>query len=511
MYKVFLVDDRVEIVESIAKTVPWGKFGCEIGGWAVNGKDGYDKIQKLQPNIVITDIMMPVMDGLELIEVSQRMEKQIRFIVLSGYDDFSFAQKAIRLGVDEYLLKPASVEDICEMLQKITKQLDEEREKKRKVLDLEKKVWQSLPLLKDEYFRFLISSIQDISRESIEERFGFLQIDIPLENLMLIYCELSSGTDSRRELSDYFLRTVQEIVEPDYQWEYFRYRKDAIVLLVHARNREKISLLHFKLTMEELKKELREKEQIFMEEGTGEMMPDIGKIKSAFQQARQNLNYKINHEIINYMQIEDGLIHGVRIADKDEIRKLLDSLFEENKNISTRKLKSAVREIITIVNHFGNEEDKGKRSRSLEEWQEILETIKTMEELKQWMFDTLWKQSLEIQESKSGQANRYIENVKYIVENNYGNNITLGAVSELIGLTPAYLSAIFKQQTGQNFTEYLVNVRIRHAEEMLKTGDYKVYEVAEKVGYVDFRYFGEVFKKKTGKSPREYMVLGKKS
>ena len=129
MYKVFLVDDRVEIVESIAKTVPWGKFGCEIGGWAVNGKDGYDKIQKLQPNIVITDIKMPVMDGLELIEVSQRMEKQIRFIVLSGYDDFSFAQKAIRLGVDEYLLKPASVEDICEMLQKITKQLDEEREK----------------------------------------------------------------------------------------------------------------------------------------------------------------------------------------------------------------------------------------------------------------------------------------------------------------------------------------------------------------------------------------------
>ena len=118
---------------------------------------------------------------------------------------------------------------------------------------------------------------------------------------------------------------------------------------------------------------------------------------------------------------------------------------------------------------------------------------------------------MEIQESKSGQANRYIENVKYIVENNYGNNITLGAVSELIGLTPAYLSAIFKQQTGQNFTEYLVNVRIRHAEEMLKTGDYKVYEVAEKVGYVDFRYFGEVFKKKTGKSPREYMVLGKKS
>lgn len=96
--------------------------------------------------------------------------------------------------------------------------------------------------------------------------------------------------------------------------------------------------------------------------------------------------------------------------------------------------------------------------------------------------------------------------MKYVVENNYANNISLAAVSELIGLTPPYLSALFKERTGQTFTEYLVSVRIRKAKELLRTGSFKIYEVAEQVGYADVRYFGEIFKKKTGLTPKEFMT-----
>lgn len=158
MYRVFLVDDRVDVVEGIMALVPWESLGCVAVGSATNGRDAYERIDAKQPDIIITDIKMPVMDGLQLIELCKEQKQQIRFIVLSGYDDFAFAQKAVRLGVDEYILKPAGVEEISETLKRIVESLDEEREKDASVRSLRRQLNQSLPLLRDEYFRFLVSA-----------------------------------------------------------------------------------------------------------------------------------------------------------------------------------------------------------------------------------------------------------------------------------------------------------------------------------------------------------------
>lgn len=526
MYRVFLVDDRVDVVEGIMALVPWESLGCVAVGSATNGRDAYERIDAKQPDIIITDIKMPVMDGLQLIELCKEQKQQIRFIVLSGYDDFAFAQKAVRLGVDEYILKPAGVEEISETLKRIVESLDEEREKDASVRSLRRQLNQSLPLLRDEYFRFLVSAGRPAGREEAAERFGFLNIAIATEQLVLALLtpfteegEAAASVYRQRETAE----AAKGILTAYYQCESFCYGADEVALLLQGGNQGPVSERHLRLSFEELGERLQRERGIRLCAGISQEMEDITGIGKAFIQARQALSYGMYrggspvvfwNEIaagpvqdrVDYMDIEDRLVHAVRISDTEEIGRLIGLFFDSNQNVAPQQMKSAVREITTIVSHYALAGEGLGAARTAEEWQETFKRLHTAGDLKAWMIRLFNDISRTLSDNQGGQLAQYVENVKYVVENNYANNISLAAVSELIGLTPPYLSALFKERTGQTFTEYLVSVRIRKAKELLRTGSFKIYEVAEQVGYADVRYFGEIFKKKTGLTPKEFMT-----
>ena len=156
LYKIMLVDDEEEVRTSIIKKINWKANGFEVVGDAENGRDALEKIENLEPNVIITDIRMPYMDGLALTESIRQRFPSIKVIIFSGFDDFTYAKEAIRLGVTEYILKPVNVDELTEILKKVRAKLDEEIESARDIDSLRESYKASLPVLREQFLNKLI-------------------------------------------------------------------------------------------------------------------------------------------------------------------------------------------------------------------------------------------------------------------------------------------------------------------------------------------------------------------
>lgn len=530
MYKVLVVDDRMDVVEGIIDLVNWGQLDCQIVGWATNGETACEMIERNVPDIVITDIKMPVMDGLKLVEVCKERWRNIRFVILSGYDDFSFAQRALRLGVDEYLLKPASVESITSTIKRLADDLNIARDENEKIYFLKRQLRQGLPLMKAEYFRHLVSETANLTMAEIVERFSFLSVDIELENLTIVVIELDHNLELIKEhgqaVVDSFYYAIangaEELLSESYKSHVFRYGGSKTVVLLNCNIHDAMSKKHLRLTLEDLSEKFIKGLLLSITIGISNTIESILEIKEAFAQAIQSVSYKLylghNHVIfydeinkaskleqVNYMNIQNQLIHTIRTEEREERSRLIKEFIKRNQTLLPEQLKRAVQEITMVVCHYADHTERAERIVIRRNLIEESDGLQTAEELEHWMNDILDELCDRLQKNRVSQLKHYGESAKSIVEIHYANNITLAGVSEIIGLAPTYLSAIFKEEAGMTFTEYLIEVRIKKAKELLKTKSYKVYQIAEKVGYSDSRYFSEVFKKKVGVTPKEYI------
>ena len=175
-YKIMLVDDEEEVRTSIIRKIDWQDAGFEVIGDAENGKEALEKIEQNEPDVVLTDIRMPYMDGLEMAENIRQRYPSIKIVIFSGFDEFEYAKKAIKLNVIEYILKPVNVEELTAILKKIKKNLDEEIEQKRDVSLLRENYKRSLPILREQFLKDLVSRQMD--EMTVAERLE--QYDIPL-------------------------------------------------------------------------------------------------------------------------------------------------------------------------------------------------------------------------------------------------------------------------------------------------------------------------------------------
>lgn len=526
MLKVILVDDENIQREGIKRHINWQELGMEVVGTAEDGVDALELIRTYQPDILITDIKMPLMNGLELTKKAKQLLPKIKVIIVSGYDEFEYARTAIELNAHAFLLKPINVEKMREQLAKLANICSSEQNSEREFADLRGQFEESLPLLKKKFVEDLLLGIYK-DKSIIKKKAEFLNIHIPTENYCVVILDVAYECDQeqREEQKHLFYLNIEnqiyELVHRKYKVLLCLIREGKFVLIISSKDEELTMISTF---LEELHKNIFVGGSKDLSIGVSNLKSDIGFINEAYTEANIALKqtfYLGSGKIIMFCDIGiksnavlvlddqiNELAHQVSVGNTVIAQELINLIFYEL-TVSTHNeayvktlcyhIVSRIHRILydlneSVENIFGREDilwDKISRFSTIPDTQLWLKNI----------VEAICKYILKTKRNKTVTA---IEAIKKILESRYQEQITIEEISKMVYLTPNYLCNLFKEKTGESIIDYLTKVRMKEAKQLLEDESIKIYEIAEKSGYNSTSYFSIVFKNSFGISPKEY-------
>ncbi len=530
MYKLIIVDDEEEVRRGIIETIKWDKFGFEIVGEAENGREALELIEENTPDVIITDISMPLMDGLQLAAAVQDEYPTVKIVILTGFDDFKFAQQAIKYGVIDYILKPILPKEISELMQKLKKQIDSEIEEKNDKEKLKQHYYESMPVLKENFLMSLVSGRQ--GKDEAERKISDFDLRIKGSCFAAAALSIDSGSsqdmwdDSDTELMKFAVFNIaQEILDKRGNGEVFFF-DNAPVIIAGVESTDKSAAFRkvFSL-LEEIRQSVEKYLKFTVVIGLGSIYDSVERIAHSFESAVTALEYRLvlgGNKVIFADDLEPEITDTI-VFDENKERRLISSIkFGEKKDVF---------EAVALLFH-----DVGKKA-SIKGFQlyflEILAAIsklarvfqidvteilphgsgfyadisrfETTDEMKEWI-ETLCSKLMDIISAKRvNTIQTMLEKAKDFIDENFDDHeLSLQKLADVLFISPSYLSLIFKNEAGETFLKYLIRVRLEAAKELLNAPDVKITEVAERVGYPDISYFSYFFKKNFGVSPREY-------
>ena len=531
LYKVMIVDDEEEVRVGIIKKINWEENGFILVGDAENGNDALEKAEKIHPDIIITDISMPFMDGLELGKRLLEIMPSTKIIIFSGADDFEYAHKAIKINVIEYMLKPVNSIELTEVLRKVKSKLDFEYNEKRNVELLKKYYIESLPVIREQ---FLVGVIEGrISKKQWQEEHIKLGLDFIKNNILVALIHLddiSSLKNSENPLKEE--RTLLNLSIKNFVDEnmgnYCKYisfiYSDMVVIISSIDKKEDvISVIK---GANEICTGFKRVMDIIISSGIGHIYKDFSKIRLSYKSAKDALGYRLvlgagkaiyiddvepdNSIHLEFEEEEERLmLNAIKVSQEEEIIEIIDSIFKKIEQsvlpvneyriylmeISISLLKLAQTYKLNINEIFG--EDFNCYS--------YLETFTSLEEMKKWFKNTGKKINNSIKSQRINSSKLLIEEAKSYISKNYSDcELSVEKLCSNLHVSPTYFSTIFKREMGTSFVNYLTSVRLEEAINLLNTTDDKTYIIATKVGYSQANYFSYVFKKSFGVSPSKY-------
>lgn len=537
MITMMLVDDKKDVVEGIESMYDWLAISIKIVSKAYDGQTAYEEFLKHRPNIIISDIRMPYMSGLELTKKVKEIDENVKVILLSGYDDFEYAQKAMEYGAEEYLLKPTNILEIYESVKKAQKKILFEENQKKFQVQARQKLMQSLPLLKDQYIQYLVFSSDQESYEIIHEKFEFLDIKLKLHDLIVIIFEIDnyrilSEQNSQITMELYrfsIMNIANEIVSKETDSEMFRFHNDRLILVYNADksiNQQENLSVACKLS-DQIRRYINKFIGITVTIVVGDYCKSIRDFYTVCDRAIECLRYKLkfgNNYVVavgdvirnNMDSIErfkkfekEELLTAIKIGDKEDAKMLLkqfmSSLYKSYGYCPDAFKKFVLELVVEVFSMSTDFENHEYVLRQELDYIYKLKSLKTYEEIEQWVSCCVFSMTDKMSNVQMSQNEKDIEKAKQYINSHLDENITLKNVSDYIALSQNYFSAMFKEVVGVSFISYLIDARVEKAKVLLDKGNMKIYEIANAVGYNDRRYFSEVFKKHVGMTPTEYL------
>lgn len=533
-YKIMLVDDEEEVRVSIQKKIDWDALGFEVVGDAENGEDGLEKAEILNPDVVLTDIRMPYMDGLTMAMKLKALNPAIRIIIFSGFDDFEYAKQAISLNVIEYILKPVNVEELTEILSRVKHTLDEEIELRRNVDLLRKNYAKSLPILREQLLSRLVRG-QLSEREVQNTNWNLYELELTqTEQLSVAVLQFQvekkdAAFSSFQNDWDLIPISVQNIAEERlenwgkcYPFWYSGY------FLILASISETQTVESFLQCLNEICKLCSHYLHLTVTVGVGQPVEHLRSLRESYTQAKIALVYQSDIGLgqaiyISDVEPESLKIHRLRLTDTVEtemvtalkvghpenIAKIVEQLLSPMENMAMPMqqyqvyLMSIMNVLVDLI--FQYELDQGEALLGETDYYEKLMSFLNLEELRVWMIKVFQKISLGIQNKRESNTKAIIREAEDYVKKNYMKpDLSVEMISRDLHISPSYFSTLFKKEKGQSYVAYLTEVRLKKAAELLMETDEKTYIIAAKVGYSETNYFSYVFKKKYGISPTKY-------
>lgn len=538
--KVFLVEDETVIRRGIKNSIDWEKEGYIFCGEASDGELAYPMIIKEKPDILITDIRMPFMDGLELCKLVKKELPNIKILILSGYDEFDYAKEAIRLGVTEYLLKPISSGKLLEALNGVSESIRREKEDKDLVRKYMEEMRENTEHEKQKFFEQMIAGNLSMADALETGKKYEMNLSAGMYNLLLFRFTLGEENRKSGELlgeAEYAIEKLTERLE--YVFEFQR-GVEGWAFLLMADNEEQMSE-RVKELSKDLEEIMKNYSTIAYFGGIGQPVARLRELEESFREAERALAARFTMELNRIISVEDirmaqnvdtlddieitsfGEIEKTRTmlekflnnGAEDEIDEFVDVYINE---LPEENLKSVLMRQYIIMDAYivmmsfceKIEGIEGEMQAQSEELKNSMKTIQTLEEIKNYI-RMLLKKIIGVRDTISGR--RYsdiIEIAKDQIRKTYmSDEISLNTIAAEVGMSPSYFSSIFSKEMGKTFVEYLTEIRMDRAKELLMCSSMKTSEIGYEVGYKDPHYFSYIFKKTQNCTPKEFRARGK--
>jgi two-component system response regulator YesN len=531
---VLIADDEVKVGQLIRTLVDWDGLGIDLLAIVDSGVSAYEMVLSKKPDIVITDIRMPGMDGLELIEKSREAGLDTRFVVISGYRHFEYARRALKFGVDDYLLKPINREELNSILKKILSDLAIDREKERNDSDTRLELRMSRGTLVAELLgrlRARAPSIAGLTQANAE--YGLCLKD-GLFLATSIRLDRKRGTECDRVQDRLVLARISELIDTcmvgDAVERISAPRGGLLVDCVF--NFRESSRRTIRDALAGLFSSIQEHVEAFGSYvptmGVGEIVDDFGALGLSLQGADIALSYRIKLGVGRKICVGDYHFAGAddverRIAEHAQaIAKAVDSF---NPDAMAAVIRLIFQEIAgstdadpglyygvadELTSTVANRLKPFSNDSLAAAFKELARTIPEASDaasLERLLVVGLESALQNCRETQAARINKPIRDAKRYISEHYAEKILLEDIADIVNMNPVYLSAIFKSESGQNFSDYLASVRVEAAQALLRDGYETVASIAEKVGYKDVRYFSQLFTKLVGVNPAKYRKL----
>lgn len=505
MVKAVVFDDEYIVTEGLRQMIDWTSFGIELAGSAADGLSALELFRELKPQIVFTDIRMPGMDGLQLIEHIMREEPGTYCVVFSGFNEFEYVKRAIKLGVIDYLEKPITIQSIEKALERVQEHMKEQREKQALQQQLEQTKQEML-----EKATLDLLLLGEAAVDKWKRAFSGNKRDIAAVTVASCQQELQL-----------FVRSVSTSGMSTYPEAYaFNEAADIIAFPVHYGEEKLVLFIHFNRPSEQIWQQLQQQPFAI---GMGNTYPSLDGAAASYREAQKALHTArfLNHSgLMHYSATEmhaaesralasrvAAIILSIRTGNK---RQLIDQVYEfvgwmKQEKLDLRTTEQQMLKIIYLaLDAFPEQQAElpykgsGRNLPHVELSRQIASG-----NVFQWFCEQMEQIAGIDQEPAADIKHAPIAKAKAYIEANYMKELSLNEVAEHVGLTPAYLSVLFKEVVGESYNKFLTRYRMELAKVLLQKG-MKVNEVSESVGYHTYRHFSEVFKKFTGQTPGQF-------
>ncbi|KRE98490.1 hypothetical protein ASG89_05680 [Paenibacillus sp. Soil766] len=512
MYKVLLVDDEKLSRDSIAALIHWDEHGLQLIGAAKNGFEALDWVDKEMPDIVITDIKMPVMNGLELIGKIKEKRSDTVFVVLSGYDEYDYMSEAMRYGIKHYLLKPCNELQIIDILSEIKIEIANVSREREFFTKLNNNFYRVLPHVKEQFLRD-IALTGTYNQQDFEEFMAMFHIHA--QSFQLVLVQLG---ESRGYLEKFALKNIAEDLFTAEKLYLSTVVEDSVLLLIQSMAFENLATILNEIR--DIYKSYYRLELFMGVSGAG----GFKDIRSMYKEVHDVLRYrfyftegcmltssdvKVTTKVawqVDFNSSFEAIASSVKAGDVKDVTHRLQSLFDvfEKNRMEINEVKSHCMELYMIVIRQGQQAPSTDKMFQVVKFQE-LDTLHAT-------FEFLHAVSEEVAISNYHQSstnqNQMISSVIRIIDEHLSNpELSLTWIGkELLYMNVDYLGRLFSKETGVKFSQYVLERRMEQAIRLIEqAGDLKIYEISKLTGFrEDTQYFSKVFKKYTGFTPSEF-------
>ena len=533
MYKILLVDDEILVRDAIRENIDWGKLDCELIGDCENGKQAVEFVKTHEVDIVLTDILMPYMDGMELSHFLHDNYPDVLIVIFSGFGEFEYAKKAIQYNVSEYMLKPVTAMELTKVIENMKEKLDSRKKEQRKMESLtqvSQDYHKNANVIRSKALDCLVKctrevqvSLDELERMGITFQAASYRVAVfDIDTYSEMY-QMDMDKQQESALMAFVLFNVgDEIVVQEKAGVVYQEGNNR-VCIIFAGNRTKEFSENIHRICHEIQKKVKEVIGLETSIGIGSWVRSPYELIYSYRLAAKAIDYryllggnllfdmeekKTDNSIFLINDLET-LTEAIKSGDRRLMEETLGQIDTEIKSALVEKsyaciyLQQVIRAIGNTCQSLSEEPEKIIAQReallkAVTEQRMFSQAAALVEKYAQEVFDELQELN-----SSSGQRQGMLA-MDYIQKNYMDPGLSLNSICSYLNISTSYFSTIFKEMTGETFIEVLTRVRMEKAKELLENTTMKNYEIAEKVGFSDPHYFGISFKKITGKTPTEY-------